>query len=64
MRRLVPIDPPVCEEPLTVGERKRVSTLLASISTRTLLVALDSMTANREDARLIIAALLERFPAS
>jgi len=53
---------PVEPQALTPAEQSRVSAVLASVSTRTLLQSLARLNANNTDAALIIAELLERMP--
>ncbi|WP_174297790.1 hypothetical protein [Sphingomonas bacterium] len=48
--------------PPTDAEKQRVGALLATVSTRTLLLTLASLSQQNEDASLIVAALLDRFP--
>ncbi|MEG3166517.1 hypothetical protein U1701_18255 [Sphingomonas sp. PB2P19] len=48
---------------MTLAEQKRVSAVLAAVSTRTLLRSLARLNIHNVDARLIIAELLERLPA-
>jgi hypothetical protein len=48
--------------PLTAAEQERISTLLATVSTQTLLHSLARMNRDNTDASLIIAALLDRLP--
>jgi hypothetical protein len=57
--------PPDCSEPvvLTAEEQARLSALLGSISTHTLLHALTGLKRDSEDARLLIAELMGRLPS-
>jgi hypothetical protein len=48
--------------PLTIEEHKRLNTMLAAVSTQTLLRALARMAGEDTDAQLIIAAVLDRLP--
>lgn len=50
--------------PLTAAEEQRVGAILAGVSVRTLLQTLARLNHDNVDARLIIAALLDRLPDS
>jgi hypothetical protein len=54
--------PTIEPEALTPAEQKRVSAVLAAVSTRTLLQSLARLNAHNVDAGLIIAELLDRLP--
>ena len=58
-------DPPVglsASSPPIDVETRRIGVLLSDVSTRTLLRTLASLDRQNDDASLIIAALLDRFP--
>ena len=50
-------------EPLTTAEQRRLRALLGPVSTYTLLQSLMGLERESEDARLIIATLMDRLPA-
>lgn len=49
-------------KPLTDEERRRMSALLSTVSTRTLLNSLTNLYGENADACLIVAMLIDRLP--
>lgn len=49
--------------PITPEEQARLGALLARVSTHTLLHSLAGLERDSQDARLLIAALLDRLPS-
>ena len=57
--------PPMSHDPrasLTAAEQERVRSLLASVTTHTLLLSLARLCPDNTDTKLIISALLHRLP--
>jgi len=50
------------DDPLTPGERQRIGDLLSNVTTRTLLQSLIGLCRMNDDAKLIIAELINRLP--
>lgn len=56
------VNKPSQDDPLTAAERQRVHSLLATVSSQTLLQALVRMCPSTADAKVIIAELIDRLP--